>query len=144
MSKISPLHNIKHKAAFGSGAVGIGLGTLLVAIAPKITDDAKIIETLKLLSPTVSIIGAYISTLIIRYIRTYYLVWAANKIETKIDTFLENPDLSPQHIQNLKTKREEMQRKQIESLEQGLINDEEASISAPNKSLKRTSKLPPK
>jgi len=132
MSKISSLHNIKHKAAIGSGAMGIGLGTLLVAIAPRITDDAKIIETLRLLSPSVSIVGAYI-------IRTYYLVWAASKIETKIDRFLENPGLSQQHIQNLKTKREEMQRKQIESMEQGLINDEDASITAPNKSLKRTS-----
>ena len=139
MSKISSLHNIKHKAAIGSGAMGIGLGTLLVAIAPRITDDAKIIETLRLLSPSVSIVGAYIISLIIRYIRTYYLVWAASKIETKIDRFLENPGLSQQHIQNLKTKREEMQRKQIESMEQGLINDEDASITAPNKSLKRTS-----
>lgn len=140
MSQLSALHNIKNKSGIGSGVAGISLGTIVIALAPKITGDATIIETLQLMSPSVSVVGAFLTKTLISYVRTYYLVWAASKIEQKIDGFLKNPELSPEHIQNLKTKREELQLTQINAMENGLINEEVTARGVVNKSRKKSVK----
>lgn len=141
MAQLTALHNVKNKTIIGGGVAGIGLGTLLIAVAPKITSDASVVYFLQLISPTVSIVGAYVTKLIIGYIKTYFQVWAASRVEQVITGFLRNPELSPVHIQNLKNKREEMQIKQLEAMQEGLLNEVVRPERVTNKSPKKVKML---
>jgi hypothetical protein len=140
MTELTALHNIKNKTSVSGGIAGVGLGTILIALAPKISSDGNTVQFLQLIAPTISIVGAYVTKIFISYIRTYYVVWAATKMEQKIDSFLSNPELSPDHVQNLKIKREELQIKQLNAMESGLMNVEDGAVNIINKSPKRTSK----
>lgn len=125
---------INNKTSIGSGAVGVGLGTLLVSLAPSISNNPELAKFLQQISPTVTLIGAYLSKVIVDRVRTYYMLQGAKKLNEQIDKYLENDDASASHVRNLRKKREEIQLRTLDLMEKNLLNSEDYGASkSPNK-----------
>jgi|CXWL01.1.fsa_nt_gi hypothetical protein len=123
MSELSSPNN-QSKSAIGGGVAGVSLGTALIALSPYITRDPTIAQYLQMVSPTVSVVGAYIAKIIFLQIQIQYNLWQSNRIEKKINSILQQPGISDTHHKNLIQKLENLQFNTIKLMEEGLLNTE--------------------
>lgn len=125
------------QANAGSGVAGIGLGTALVVLAPKIITDPGIIELLKMASPTISVLGAFISKSLFIHFERRSRLKRISSTTKHIDSLCSDENISPEYKSQLVNKKQELHMKEIEIMSSGLFSGLEPS-QVSNNSLKRT------
>jgi hypothetical protein len=138
MSELTPLHKIPNKTSVGSGVVGIGLGTVAAAIAPRVAENASVIASIQILAPTMTIVGAWVTRFLIGQLRSYYMIWATQRIDRQISSYIKDENNTTEHIRNLQAKRERLQIRTIDLMEENLLSTDVIAGIVPNQALEST------
>jgi len=112
------------KSAIGGGVAGVSLGTTLIALSPYITKDPAITQFLQMLSPTITVLGAYISKIFFLQIYMLYNERLSKKIKVAIYEGLMQPGITPTHYDNLIKQREEVELTVLKEMRGRLFNNE--------------------
>lgn len=128
------LPNKDSKFAISGGVAGVGLGTALIALSPFISKDPNIVKYLQMLSPSISVVGAYILKAILLQIQMQYNLWLSKQIRKEINNNLLQSGITETHIINLIKQREKVESIIIKQMQDRLFNNEISPSSLSNSS----------
>ena len=139
MSQEDQVRITNKRANAGSGAAGVGLGTALLMLAPKITSDQNIIDLIQMASPTISVAGAFLAKVLFVYFEKKHRLKRIAATTKHIDNLVNDENISPDYRSKLVNKKQELHLEEIEIMSGSILNDMEPS-SIPNKAFQRTQK----
>jgi len=85
-----------------------------------------------------TIVGAWVTRFLIGQLRSYYMIWATQRIDRQISSYIKDENNTTEHIRNLQAKRERLQIRTIDLMEENLLSTDVIAGIVPNQALEST------
>jgi len=130
------------RSSIGSSTLGAVIGAALIFYAQSFDPTSSISKWLLFIAPAIAVGSDKISAFVVFKIKIYARRQTSKEVRTTIREYLQNPDTSDRHKENLRRKLEEIEIDSIETIQGGLLNPKKSGRSKSNNSIQRRSATP--